>query len=208
MAELATISQVRSELGIVGNDQDAVISRKLEAAEQWLREVCDRPNGFVTQSVTETFDGEGGDEIPLSYRPVAASPAPVVTINGNTLAATSYTIKNQSTLAFITPGYAVGSTRNYESRAVTGVPFRSPSFGYDRNQVSVTYTGGYAADAIPANLTEAAIALACQLYRDGGRDFGLQSENLGSYSYTLSANKDRFSHIIAMITNHVGGSVV
>jgi hypothetical protein len=206
LAELATIAQVRSELGIVGNDADVSIARKLEAAEQWIREACGRPLGFVSQEVTETFDGESSGELNLKYTPVATSPTPVVTVGGSVVSSQTYVVKDSGVLAFISRNYGVPPGTYTTNRLLSGVPGLVYNFDNKVGNVTVVYTGGYAAGSIPANLTEAAIALTCQFYRDAGRDFALQSETLGSYSYTIK-DGERFSHVLALLGNFVGSDI-
>jgi len=73
----------------------------------------------------------------------------------------------------------------------------------------VVYTGGYAADAIPANLTECAIQLAAMLFRDSQRDKSVQSESLGDYSYTLAGSANKYVRLMDdLISNYQRGGLL
>ena len=206
MAELATIDQVRTALGIVDNASDATVSQKLDAAEAMIRDYCARPLGFVSQSITESFDGENTQQLVLRYTPVTTVTS--VTADGAAVSA-EYEVNASGILSFKYVSFGPSLGRNTSSQTVTGVPYRSPSFGNSINQVDVVYTGGYSAASIPANLTECAIQLAAMLFRDSQRDKSVQSESLGDYSYTLAGSPNKYVRIMDdLIFNYQRGALL
>lgn len=171
MAELATVADVKAYAKITGSEDDALLASLLESAEQALRDYCSRPLGWSQASVAETLSGSGNNSLVVTNVPVAESPAPVVVlltgaVTTETVAASRYRFDPDSG----------------EFRIIEDDPIYACAWPAGFRNVTMTYTGGYA--AIPANLSHAAILATLWLFYGSGQDPSMASEGLGAYSYT------------------------
>lgn len=180
-AELTTTSACLSWLGLSA-DTSGQVARSLLAAEYKIRAVCNGRSSFLASEFTERIDGLGWDTVILKHTPID-------------------TTEDYSVAVYIgaTETVSVSSSSYYIDEA-TGIlrliadPFTSMLYGgIDAGgfadgfrNVEVTYTGGYASDAIPEDLQQMAIEYACSIYRRKNYDPNLKSENLGRYSYVMA----------------------
>jgi len=166
MALLATVVDLKAELGITGSAQDARLASLLRQASDAIEELCDRR--FERRTLTETFPPvswpRASRTLYLSAWPVVGSIA--ITFDGIAAAVTDYVLDiEQGTI----------KQGNY------GVGYGSP-WGYDwGGTVIVTYTGGYILpgneDAdLPGDVERCALDLAMRWFHGGGRDPTLRSE--------------------------------
>jgi hypothetical protein len=123
---------------------DAELTRLLDVASVSVEQYLERT--LLSASHTERRSGSGLDTLLLRDTPVSAVAS--LTIDGVAVAASNgttdgYLFENQS--IFLTCGRV---------------------FTPGRRNVLVTYTGGYAANAMPADITHAVIEIAAQAYRE------------------------------------------
>lgn len=211
--ELTTLSKVKAYLGVTETADDAYIGDCIEAAEDWIRQYCGRPLGWVSATRTEFFDGMNAAAVVLTYTPVVSLTSVAVWDGG------AYSVQDSSGLA-LDPDTGVLSVR--DDRAVRWPGFEpysqqvsiapgvipNESFASGARAVRVIYVGGYSASAVPALLGQAAREMTAAFYyqgRPGGagsraRDPGMQSENLDRYSYqraTMAETTDRVAAMLA-----------
>jgi hypothetical protein len=187
MATYATLDQLKAYLRITGTAFDSTLNIMLDAAELAINSETDRPFGFAYGTKTELLDGCGGATLQLRYKPVDTTAAFTVSIDGETVNATEYSVDGErGTIGFKNPAWMLGypgTNIAYGLLGNTGLRMLQPTFGDGFRQVSVFYYGGYV--TIPATLTLATIQWAASLWYE--RNIGpYKSENLGSYSYTLA----------------------
>lgn len=179
-AELTTTSACLLWLGLSA-DTNGQVARSLLAAEYKIRSICNGRTSFISGEFVERIDGLGWDTVILKHTPVDTSSDYTVEV---------YTSKTATVTV---------SSSSYEIDEPTGIlrlisdPFLTgffsgidPGGGFEdgfRN-VQVTYTGGYASNAIPEDLQQIAIEYACSIYRQRFSDPAMKSEQMGRYSYT------------------------
>lgn len=186
--ELTTLEKVKRALGIAEDDtsEDEDITDSIEAAEDYCREICNRPEGWTAATQTETFDGEFSGTLVLTYTPIDTDVGIGLTIDGGTIDSDTYVydartgvlrLKRTLTAAAWDNGYPLGYV---------------PTLGAGVGNVVATYTGGYAADEIPAGLGRQATAMAASIFRERDSDPSVQSERLGdhSVSYGLTGSSE------------------
>jgi hypothetical protein len=151
------------------SDISRLIIAASSLAEQFCRRTFSREIGRV-----ETHDGGDWAEIWLRLTPVET--VTLVTHNGSTV---SEFVFNPET----------GRLRRGDGYG--DIDF-SEWFPAGADNISVTYTGGYA--KIPEEIKEAVVIGVTNLVREKNRDIGLQSENIGGeYSWTAKTDTtDRY----------------
>lgn len=186
MASLISISEYKVWAGISGTAQDALLTVLVDAVSMEVRRMCDRDltNGFESASRTERYDGTGEQTIQLVEWPVSSiTSVKVYTAGGSydTLDADTYRVNGDSgLLSRIDPVLARFPTDAFGT--IESTFSVQPWFPAGFDNIEVVYTGGYA--TIPADLKMACYRLTDLAYAARGRNFGLQSESLGGYSYT------------------------
>lgn len=185
MPELTSVADVKTYGGIVGATDDTLLGVLLDAAEQSIRDYCNRPDGWASDAFTETLDGSGVNTFVVTNVPVAASPAPVVkvyysTTNSETIANTMYRF-NPATGEF---QYIANTEMRFEfgGGCDYGDLHRYPAWPEGFQNIGVEYTGGYT--VIPAALAQAAKDATLWLYWNRRNNKEMQSESIGAYSYT------------------------
>ncbi len=193
-AELTTVADVKTYLGITASTDDTLLGALLQAAELMLREWCNRKNGWITAAQSERFDGELANTLVLTYTPITVDP--VITVTG--YGSTSVTVNSDLYRVDVSEGivvfrlspigaFQVGLPTQYWPLSTSPNRAPQPNFGAGNQTVLVTYTGGYAnTAAVPLDLAQAAIEATAFLYRQRKYTLGLQSETLDRYSYTLA----------------------
>lgn len=191
MGDIINASAVTAYFGFPSSDL-AVLSgmcNRVCNANGILAGICNRPLGFLSAAQVEYFNGDWNDRFVLTYTPISATPAPVITSNDQTVSTDVYTIINSSGIV----GMKTSASVLWQSGAMlSAYPPNTrmgwPNFGEGFQVIEATYTGGYGATPIPGALTQAALELVGTLYRRKSRDPTLQSETLGDYAYTTAGN--------------------
>ena len=207
--ELTTLVNVKSWLKISNAANDVVLTRVIEAAESRIRGLCESRTSFLTGTYVERFDGNSCQLFRLKHSPITSITS--VVCDGVTIASTLYTFAaDRNAIGFINPGQSTFfSTAMSSGRSVTGQSFNTPSFGSGFNTVAITYVGGYAnTAAIPDDLEQAVIELASIYYQSRGRDPGLISETLGSYSWTRAENEQSIEAVVAKLAKYGADSPI
>lgn len=193
--ELATLEQVAEWLGMPGDggQYGPALTRAMNVAEASINRICGRnvgaksTHGFVTGTKVEYIDGDLADRLVLRYTPVTAVASVANVYGADSSGTESSTSVSLTTLQV--DGYPLGGSafnaeigvlgyRNNGRDQVYGfeygepqaayMPFSRPAFPDGSKKVKVTYTGGYAANLIPADLTQAAIEMAASIFKRSG----------------------------------------
>ena len=178
-AELTTTSACLLWLGLSA-DTNGQVARSLLAAEYKIRTICQGRESFLSAEYTDRFDGLDWDAVILKHTPFDEGADTAVVI---------YTSKTETVTV---------DEASYYIDPATGIlrlladPFIAVYFGAltcdggfpdGFRNVSVTYTGGYASNAIPEDLQQIAIETACAIYRQRFSDPAMKSEQMGRYSH-------------------------
>lgn len=193
--ELATLEQVAEWLGMPsdGGAQGPALTRAMNVAEKSIFRICGRnvgalaQHGFVTGSKVEYLNGWLGDTLILAYTPVTAVASVVVVYSADSSGTESTTTIALSRLQC--DGYPLGGSAFNAEAGVLGyrstgqeqraafeygeplsnfLAWAEPAFPDGHKKVKVTYTGGYATTAIPADLQQAAIEYAASIFKRSG----------------------------------------
>jgi uncharacterized phiE125 gp8 family phage protein len=173
---LATVDQLKAELGISGSSQDDRLSLLLAAASSAIEGHCGRT--FARASITEQISPRGRQTINLARYPIAS----IASVTMGTATITDYQRDDEAGQLWREGGW---------TWAALSLPdiTQDPDPNMAARNVTVTYAGGYilpgspGAD-LPAALQFAAIRVAAQMY---SRPAGYQSERTpGGYSYTVA----------------------
>jgi hypothetical protein len=190
VGNLVVVSAVQSWLGVSGND--GVLSGIIERAEDRINSLCDRENGFVSAEMTEKHNGDTSPFVQLKHWPIDSDEDVTVVVtspsgDSATLGTSTYSVDYSSGVLRL-----VSTVWELWALGYDAVPL----FPQGHQNISVTFTGGYAADAIPGDLEQAALELvAAMWFGRRGQDPTLVSENLGSYSYTRKGEADVISEM-------------
>lgn len=139
MSALCSLADVKTYLGWMDGNRDAVISALIPAASGFIESYCDRV--FLQASYTETRNGNGGSRLFLRNGPVSAVAS--VTVDGLTVPAATNAV---------TFGYVFDDLAVYIREG--GYPGR---FNRGVQNVTVAYTAGFA--AIPPEVNQACVEL-------------------------------------------------
>ena len=176
MADLITTARAQQTKELSSVDE-TLLGNLISAASTTIQRYCNR--NFPSASYDEDYDGEGGIELFLNAMPI--------------LTLTSVTIKEQGS----TTSLDVNGILQYvnEGRLVID-PLTTEAMSYchfpvGRQNINVVYTAGYA--TVPEDVQEACVEMCTVLYGATSTDgnIGLDSESLGSYSYSRSSKNDR-----------------
>ncbi len=196
--ELTTVARIKAELGITDSSQDTVIGYMLDSAEGAIATWLGRrknANGLYWTSgmVTETISGYNWHKWILRNFPVTsiASVSRFVSSTTSTdLSSSFYRIDDDMQTLRFSRNWAdlwlIGEPRRYGS---ANVPYDGPipdAYPY----IKVVYTGGFddmTSGPVPAALQAAATEVAKYLFMNKDTNWGLNSETLGKYSYTIGS---------------------
>ena len=213
--ELTTVALLRTELDDTTSAlSTAELTEKIEAAEDQIALYCNRkdPTGngahWLSASRTEDVAGDYKTAMGLVFTPITA----VASITIQTSASTSFTVTLTdvtvdniavASLSTSRPGHA-GIVRyrrggwpwaGWPCQVMgTVIPVRC---GFGDTPITIAYTGGYS--AAPPALKRAATELAAIYYRNKTTNPTLQSETLGSYSYTNRSGSDTAADPLANV---------
>jgi uncharacterized phiE125 gp8 family phage protein len=145
MADLVTLSDVKTYLGITDNTLDALLSALISAASQFAINSCGRD--FTLQTYTnEAYDGPGGSILLLNQMPIVSVAS--VIVDGVSIA----------------PAGMLTSGFKFDKNAVYIVGCYGGGFTTGLQNVYITYNAGYS--TIPMDLQYAVIELVAKKYRD------------------------------------------
>lgn len=157
MADLVTLEEARTQLGISGLETDAVLSFLISSISADVEAACERT--FASAAGSETLTGIDGYTILPARWPVTAVAS--LSVNGTAVSAsTGYDVE----------GYYIDSN-------VVRLRFRRL---YRRDVVAITYTAG---SAIPADLKRAVLQLIALAFEERKR-VGTASVSAAGYSVT------------------------
>lgn len=159
---LATLAQAKEFLGITGTDQDALITRLLDAATQYLETQTGRTLAQTT--LTEYYDGDGDRTLFVASPPASFE---------------NYGVDTYLKIDDVQIDEDAFVVHSGEGRIVLD----SAVFSRGDKNVEVKYKGGFA--TVPADLVQATIELAGAMLKRG-RSAGVKSESIGDYSVTYS----------------------
>lgn len=181
-AIIQNLSTLKEALDITGSEHDAKLNGYINRATAIIEAYCQRR--FLSTTYTnELYSGNGSSYMMLRNYPVT-SLAGVSAMQGD--------FSNPSWQSFDSGLFTLKS----EGGVDRGITFSSsfngsfPVYGGFYNGVDnylVTYTAGYAADAMPLDLQEACIEIVAWLFQRRRAIPGIKSETLGKYSYTLES---------------------
>lgn len=195
MPDLTTVAEVQRWLGVSGDDD--LIADLVRATEAWMatytgRATSDGSSPFLsaprTQRARMRLDRRGA--IVLRWTPITgiasiaidASPTPTGTIPLESFVCDGAPVAPSGMMA-------VGGVLRWRGAPRSRLLWEHGLDGCEAHSevpIVVQYTGGWTAETLPADLRMAATRIAAQMYRDRALNYALQSETLGSYSYTLS----------------------
>lgn len=176
-----TAAEYKTDAGISGSDLDTWLAAVIPQAQSRAEEWCDR--NFDLAARTEYYDGMGVGTIQLRTYPVTV------------LTSVSYL----SGVSSGTPSFTAFDSGSYWFDAASGELHRYSAFdafpdaidregravwpdGGGADIIKVVYTAGYS--TMPDGLKLAMFRLIDYLRGLRGRDGAMQSESMGSYSYT------------------------
>lgn len=195
MAELTTASAIRTLLGLPATE-DTNLGTLLDRAERYMRNFCNRDQGWVNTNWSqqaEKFDGEDSPTLALTYNPVDSGSSFAITVNGVTVSSTMYTVDYTRGIVAFTGStaslFAQGYTYPTQPSWARG---DSPAFQSGFRNVTVTYTGGYASGSIPDDLKQWATEIVQAWYWRMKRDPALQSQTLGAHSWAAKADSGNY----------------
>lgn len=142
----ASLAEVKPWLRLVATDaQDDTILEGLcnsvtEEIEAWTHRV------FVTRAITQVFDSAGASQFVLRGYPVTTNPLTAFTIDGTAVDTAAYTLDTAGGIVTLTGGARTSQT------------------GHDN--VSVTYTAGYARASLPQRVVQLACEMVAFRYQD------------------------------------------
>lgn len=164
MADLTTVANVKSWIGLAAGTDDILLARLVSGVSTWVQEWIGRT--IATGSYTERLNGNGKNVLFFLNYPVTAITS--VTIDGVLIPART---------VIGGAGYSFDADCLY---------LDGYSFSVGRQNVVIVYTAGFA--ATPADLEQAAIQLIALRYRDKDR-IGVTSRSIGP-EHTTFFQKD------------------
>lgn len=177
MADLTTLANVKGWLGVTATTDDALLTRLISAASDYVQTWLNRT--IAVQPYTETRDGTGGYVLPLSNYPVSAVSS--LTIDGVSIPAAA-NAQGSGYLFTQTKLVLVGGYR----------------FWRGLQNVVVSYTAGYA--TTPNEIEQATIELIAMRYKERDR-IGQVSKSIGGETITFS-QKDFSDAIETTLSNY------
>lgn len=174
--DLTTLPNAKAWLGVGTSGDDALLTRLVTAASQYIQAWLNR--SIASASYTDTFDGTGKTKLMLGNYPITAVAS--VTVDGTAIPAST---------GPTTPGYVF--TR-------TAIMLRSYAFSCGVQNVVIAYTAGYT--ATPPELEQACIELIALRYRERDR-IGQVSKSVNGEVVAFS-QKDMSDDIKTILSNY------
>lgn len=195
---LITTANYKIWKGISSTSYDTRIAVYIAQAQSF----ADTYTGRVLEEqedIVETMDGTGGPYLFLRNAPIS-SVSSVVQLSGS-----SESTIPSSQYRFATNEDSRSSICRVSS-ADWSCPSKYPTWQRGCLNWRVTYTAGYTVDSIPANLERVLYMLVDVIFDASIRDIGsgdVQSESLGSYSYTLANAVEKSERIRSLLGPYV-----
>lgn len=196
---LTTTAEYKAYAGITDTSRDTQIGVHLNAAEYAIRRYCGRnlSNGFETATRTEIYDGNSEAVIHLNEWPVTSITS--VSLIDNSGSSTALETTGDYRVNLVTGelhrlgavlsrfgGEAGGWMEDYGNVDRFGV---YPNWPDGAQNVSVVYVGGYT--TVPDDIKMAVWRMIDMSLAEAGANVGLQSESIGSYSYSRLASSEK-----------------
>lgn len=175
---LTTLQNVKEYLGKTDNSSDPLLERLITAASASISQYTNR--NLLTASYTETSDGLGNFYTCTKNFPVTAVAS--VTIDGVSIPISSGPLDN----GFFFDAWGVG--------------VRGCQFNRGRQNVTITYTAGYA--TIPADIEQACIDLVAMKFREKDR-VGVRSHSVGPGGSTVYITMAMPDSVKAVLSNYI-----
>lgn len=179
-SDLTTLANAKQWLGVTVTTDDALLTRLVTAASNFMQTWMNRQ--IANQSYSETRNGTGGQRLMLANYPVTAVAS--LYISGIQILPTTYPMNG-----YQTPGFLFDTTQLY----LVGYDFcRGPQ------NIAVSYTAGFA--STPLELEQACIELIGMKYREKDR-IGLHSKVLAgeTINYVIADMPDS---VLAVLDNY------
>jgi hypothetical protein len=189
MSDLCSLDDVKGYLGLDAQgvtSQDALLTRLVSAASAWLEGEIGRVLG-QTAITGETYSGDGTVYLRLRNGPVISVQS--LTIDGapvvqQTADVEGWVLQDDTLyLAGAASGVGMLITGPY-GQAFSPTLLTTLRYTVGKANVVVSYTAGYPLDAIPGDLRQAAVELACDAYNRRSR-LGVMSKVVGGESVTF-----------------------
>lgn len=153
---LVDLPGAKAFLLIPGAENDALIEAAINVASAACEKYCERL--FRERTVTERVEGRCGEKLPLYAVPIKASAAVSVTVDG--VVQTVWRSESDGSPA----DFDVIARPYFLHRVIGWRPATSNPYN-----VLLSYTGGYPANAIPAEVQQACLYVVQKVFRDGQR---------------------------------------
>ena len=161
---LATLADVKSELGLASTDLDTTLSRYLDACSAAAQTYCNRT--FAQQSMRDTF------------RSIVDQPLGVLVGGDRSLQLAAYPVATIASV--IEDGETLADGTGFIAEMSSGLLSRLDEYGdvarWTGEKIIVTYDAG--ADPVPADIVDAVIEWVKFRYFARSRDPGLKSEKI------------------------------
>ena len=162
MADLTTLAKVKEWLNITTSTDDALLTRLVSAASDYIQTLLNRT--IAVTAYSDILDGTGSARLMVANYPVVTVSS--VKVDGLPIPAST---------GVGVPGYVFNGT----AISMRG----SYRFNEDVQNVEVSYTAGYA--TVPAGLEQACIELIGLRYKERDR-IGISSKGLAGETITFS----------------------
>jgi len=188
MASLVTNARAKQH-NLLNQVGTTLLGNLLEAASDWVKLYTRKD--FTSAAYTEKYDGQGTFDMFLNQTPVTDVATVIIDYQDGT---TPTTIDNTADDQFLYDGETGELKFHPNSTAdITYFPF-----GFQN--ITVTYTAGYA--ALPEAITEAVCQIAAALYGMGSssQNPAFESEKMGDYAYKLRNDLTKEGGLLNAVT--------
>lgn len=139
---LSTVASVKEYLGVSGTSEDALISRLIDQATDFIHSYCGRI--FPQASYDEYYDGDGTEGLLASQYPIQS--VTLLSVGGLSRDPSSYVVYGQLGL----------------------IRLKNGAFPRGKKNIRLQYTAGYL--TIPRDIEQACVELVALKYYDRGRE--------------------------------------
>lgn len=169
---MCLLADLKLWLGITDSLNDVMLQRVITNLSQRILSKLGRPDGIKSASYTESYDGTGTSQLSLRHYPIISVAS--LLINTAPISASPDGVQT----GFVFDAYALSLIGSAQPLQASPGYYGPPgTFIRGRNNITVTYTAGYA--AVPLDLTEACIQWAAYNFR--GRNWiGITSKHMGT----------------------------
>jgi hypothetical protein len=193
----ASVSELKSRLNITSTDasRDSVMTALLNAAEEAINGLCNRPHGFIADAIASAryYHGSGSE----CQRIDECTEITTVSIKSGT----TYTDMTTPTTYFTGDGDWVPATGSLDNPEYNRTPYTmllidsGGSYGHFPKStlpnIKVTARWGYA-DSVPAHVKEACVVLASRWWKRGESGWADSAANpdMGALQFRQSIDPD------------------